>query len=116
MFNDFKPNIPVANPENLLRSMSIEALHDGKRWFPEQYKSVFFTVACLAGEGGEALNLAKKIERGDFTWTDPEIQQKLREEIVDSFTYTLHIAALLDMDLYVEYYKKRKFNSERFTK
>jgi NTP pyrophosphatase (non-canonical NTP hydrolase) len=97
-------------------AMCNEAIQDGKRWFPDTGKNLFFMIACMGGEAGEVINIAKKIERGDTTWFDEHIQSQLREEIVDVFTYMLNIVHLLDMDLIEEYYKKRSFNEERFGK
>lgn len=99
---------------NLFHAMAREAVQDGKRWFPETAKNVFFNTASMSGEVGEALNIAKKIERGDTTWFNEEVQAAFREEIADAFTYMLEIVGLLQMDLIGEYYKKREFNEKRF--
>lgn len=97
-----------------IEHMAAEAVQDGKRWFPDTAKSVFFNTASMAGEVGEALNIAKKIERGDTTWFDGDTQAAFREEIVDTFTYMLEIVGLLGMDLIFEYYQKRARNEKRF--
>lgn len=99
---------------NGLKAMSHQAVQDGKRWFPGTGKNLFFLIACMGGEAGEVINIAKKIERGDTTYFDEHTQHNLHEEIVDVFTYMLNIVHLLDMDLIEEYYKKRAFNEERF--
>lgn len=109
------PTIPGrVNIAEGVTAMCQEAVQDGKRWFPGTGKNLFFLIACMSGEAGEAVNIAKKIERGDTTWFDEHVQHHLREEIVDTFTYMLEIVGLLGMDLIEEYYSKRAFNEERF--
>lgn len=98
----------------LVKKMQEEAVGDGKRWFPDTAKSVFFNIASMMGEAGEAFNAAKKIERGDTSWLDPEQREAVLEEIADCFTYMLEAVGLLGGNLITEYYKKRAFNERRF--
>jgi len=118
VFSESKPDkasdFQINTAQLILSEMASQAIADGKRWFPDTGKNLFFMIACMGGEAGEAINIAKKIERGDTTYFDKHIQHDLREEIVDVFTYMLNVVHLLDMDLIEEYYKKRTFNEERF--
>ena len=71
-----------------------------------------FTMLALSGEVGEASNLAKKIWRGDFPYS--EKHEELCAEAVDIFAYLLKLAYQLDFDLESEYLKKMKYNEKRF--
>ena len=52
--------------------------------------------ACL-GELGEAANIIKKLDRGDFTLDD--VRQDLADELSDAFTYLDHLAFHAGIDL-----------------
>lgn len=93
--------------------MAQVANRDSHRWFPATANNLFFTAACMAAEGGEAVNAIKKWVREDRAAT-PEEWEKAKEEIVDTFTYLLDASALMDFDLQVEYNKKRAINEARF--
>lgn len=93
--------------------MQEEAGKDSKRWFPDTAKNVFFMAACMQAEAGEAVNIAKKIERGDMTWLD-DVRGKFAEEVIDAFTYMLATFDLIGLNLIEEYYKKRAINERRF--
>jgi NTP pyrophosphatase (non-canonical NTP hydrolase) len=91
-----------------------QALEDSERWFPSTASNPFFVAACVAGEIGEVLNLLKKVERGSHDWT-PEMKSDVEEEVADVFTYLLHLAGTLNMDLEARYYEKREANDIRFS-
>jgi NTP pyrophosphatase (non-canonical NTP hydrolase) len=94
--------------------MQAEATADSKRWFPATSKNVFFIAAAMMAEAGEAVNIAKKIERGDVSWLD-DVRENFAEEVADVFTYMLTLCDLIGVNLIEEYYKKRMRNERRFT-
>jgi NTP pyrophosphatase (non-canonical NTP hydrolase) len=98
----------------LIDRMQNEANGDSKRWFPDTARNVFYLVACMQAEAGEAVNIAKKIERGDTSWLDKDVQDRFAEEIADAFTYMLALMGLINRNLIEEYYKKRVENERRF--
>lgn len=76
----------------------------------------FLTIA-LNGEAGEFSNLVKKLLReAGATKVVPEFSsnQRLREELVDVFIYTIILAyQVFGMDLEAEYLKKLAANEEK---
>jgi NTP pyrophosphatase (non-canonical NTP hydrolase) len=88
---------------------------DSKRWFPGKAQELPNLVLCLAGEVGEVANLVKKHVRGSMSHED--MMQELPEEVVDVLIYLLNLMgheAFKDVDWMDLWYKKRKFNEERF--
>ncbi len=63
----------------------------------------------LLGEIGEFANEVKKCSR-DGTFRE----EKLKEELTDSFIFLLKISKTLKMNLREEYFKKMRVNEERF--
>ena len=100
---------------NLLEQLVEQAQRDSKDWFGDTttVDDLGFHALALCGETGEFANLVKKIERGTSSYE--EVQQLLREELIDVFTYMLNIAGILEMDVLQEYTKKRTINQNRFT-
>jgi NTP pyrophosphatase (non-canonical NTP hydrolase) len=87
-----------------------------------QERAPFFPSACqgwilaqwgnaLAGEVGEACNVIKKIDRGDFTLD--EAREDLASELADAFTYLDHIASKAGIDLGAAVIRKFNVVSER---
>jgi NTP pyrophosphatase (non-canonical NTP hydrolase) len=54
---------------------------------------------ATCGELGEAANLIKKIERGDFDLEDPGVREKLGDELCDVLTYLDLLAYRAGIDL-----------------
>lgn len=98
---------------------TFDSKHEGYfRWnskvTDENVELLEFLLLSLAGEVGEAANIAKKIIRGDFSLTDKK--GDLEEEIADIFIYLLKLSYQLDISLEDAYMKKMKKNWERFEK
>jgi NTP pyrophosphatase (non-canonical NTP hydrolase) len=92
-----------------------EADEDSRRWFPETADDLFFIVACIAGEAGEAVNKLKKSYREGRKMTPAE-KHELVMELIDIQTYLFDAYALLGVDPERAYYQKRAFNEQRFGK
>jgi len=75
----------------------------------EKIKNLYMTVTHMLGEFGEFANIVKKCHR-DNEWHE----DKLKEELVDTFIFLLKISMTLNMDIKEEYFKKMKINEERF--
>lgn len=87
------------------------AVEDSERWFPDSQGLAFLTLA-MAGEVGEVANLVKKVARGTHAFG--EVENDLKEEVVDVFIYLMCLAGVLEMDLEELYHVKRAKNEERF--
>lgn len=77
--------------------MSIQQANGVK--FHAHEERLRFLVMAMAGEAGEAANIAKKIWRGDKT---PGLHEKLHKEIADTANYAFMIAAHEHMNLLEE--------------
>ena len=66
---------------------------DGSDWLLSQWCN------AVCGELGEAANLIKKIERGDFTHYEGEVKDALAEELADIVTYLDLLAYRAGVDL-----------------
>jgi NTP pyrophosphatase (non-canonical NTP hydrolase) len=88
------------------------AVADSKRWFGnyDHFDMPYFVMA-MAGEAGEACNVAKKILRDGHT---DQAMEDLKFEIVDTFIYCLLAAEHLNFDLEHYYGRKRERNEGRF--
>ena len=64
---------------------------------------------AMAGEVGEACNIAKKIDRGDFDGLPNEAKQLLAEELADVVCYADLAATRMGIDLGEAV--RRKFNA-----
>lgn len=58
-----------------------ESFPSCKKWTIKEW------TLAICGEAGELANFLKKIERGDFSITDPEVNKKMRKELADIITY-----------------------------
>ncbi len=85
---------------------------DGQEWFPHLDHNISHTSLGLCGEVGEIANMVKKYERASLTFE--YLQKKVPEEIVGSIVYLLKLASQLDMDVEMEYDRKREYNKHRF--
>lgn len=98
-----------------LGEMAKEAQEDGKRWFPETGNDIFFMTACMAAEGGEAVNKLKKVFReGNLRKMTPVERHEYIMELVDVQTYLLNCFAIVGADPERAYYMKRAENEKRF--
>ncbi len=64
---------------NLVRQKEVKIYQPSKKWIPAQYMN------ALIGEIGEAANLIKKFDRGDFTME--EGRQRIADELADAQCY-----------------------------
>src|SRR3989338_3660544 len=73
---------------------------------------LLFNSVALAGEVGELANVVKKRHRKKLcslktdNIAEEEYKEKIKDEIVDVFVYTLILSNLFEIDLEHEYYKK----------
>ncbi len=100
-----------------LVELSNQCLDDSERWFGDSHcsKSIPHHTLAMCGEAGEFANVVKKIERGSLKLGDASTRLMLAEELADTFTYMLNIAALLGIDLEATYHHVRAQNERRFT-
>jgi NTP pyrophosphatase (non-canonical NTP hydrolase) len=85
----------------------------------EKIKHLQYGTIALAGEVGEFANTVKKILREfNFSKKIPKKEyEKLKEEVIDIFIYTIKLAdQILEVDVEKEYFKKMKMNEKRFEK
>lgn len=99
------------------RQQEFDTKHKGKfEWSekigPENLQMLQFLILSVLGELGELANIVKKIERGDFTFSEKE--SDISEEIVDIFIYTIKMCNQLGIDLEDGFLKKLQKNWERF--
>lgn len=107
--------------------MTIDQIIEMQKNFDKQHKGNFnwdqkitdknieileYLLLCMIGEFGETSNIIKKVLRGDFILD--EVRDKLSEEVVDIFIYTLKLAYQLDIDIEKSYLKKMDINKMRF--
>ncbi len=91
-------------------------------WKIEDYEDFLdrleYLVVALTGEVGEFANIVKKMRREYMHLSNKrsDYMDKLREELVDIFIYTVITANLLDMDIEEEFLKKLEYNRRRFKK
>ncbi len=64
---------------NLQRQQEVKLYQPGKKWIPAQWMN------ALIGEIGEAANLIKKFDRGDFTME--EGRERIADELADAQCY-----------------------------
>lgn len=95
-----------------LGDMIEQCLEDSDRWFPETSGDITFLVLAMMGEAGEAANLVKKVWRESHTWE--QVDDALKEEIVDVLIYLCNLMGALRMDPFEIYNKKRAYNVSRF--
>lgn len=69
-------------------------------------------IISLIGEIGEAANIVKKINRGDFKLSD--VKEQLSEEVIDILIYTIKLIYQLDIDVEKLYNDKMEYNRNRF--
>ncbi len=75
-------------------------------------EKLLYLSTALAGEVGELANIIKKRHRKKIhglaidNLKEEEYTQKIKEEIVDVFIYTIIFCNSLNIDLEQEYYKK----------
>lgn len=81
---------------NTLRSGNIDRQEDVPSWAQNTWRLSAWSNACL-GELGEAANIIKKIERGDFTLE--EARPALAKEFADVVTYLDILAARAGVNL-----------------
>jgi NTP pyrophosphatase (non-canonical NTP hydrolase) len=96
-----------------LAEMAKEADEDSRRWFPDTANDLFFLTACMAAEGGEAVNKLKKAQREGRKMTPVE-KHEFVMELIDVQTYLLDCFALVGVDPERAYYQKRTENERRF--
>lgn len=95
-----------------IKDITDQCLSDSEEWFPSVATSLQHHCLALAGEVGELCNVVKKIERGSID--EESARQCLVDETADVFIYLCNIAAVLGIDLEVEYDRKRAYNARRF--
>jgi NTP pyrophosphatase (non-canonical NTP hydrolase) len=95
-----------------LRDLIEECMNDSMDFFPEVAHDLQFMALALCGETGELANLVKKVVRGSHRYT--ELEEKIKEEAIDSFIYLLIIFGLTGVDPIEEYRVKRGNNVNRF--
>ena len=96
---------------------NFDSQHKGKfHWdekiSEEHLEMLNFLMIALMGEVGEAANIVKKINRGDFSLLDQK--DYIEEEVVDIFIYVIKLAYQLDMDIEQAYINKMEKNTDRF--
>jgi len=102
----------IFDREGVLARLATQCILDSQRWFPGHTHDIGYHVLALCGETGELANKVKKVIRGDRTMK--EGHRDIAEELTDVFIYTMNLVALLNIDLVMEYRKKRVINEERF--
>lgn len=85
----------------------------------EMYNQLTKDLVGLYGEIGEFSNIVKKIniklERKEkYKLSLDDAENRLREELIDSFIYILRIAAILNIDIEKEVLKKMQANDKRY--
>ncbi len=81
---------------NTLRAANVQRRSEVPRFRNKDWKLSGWTNAIL-GELGEAANIIKKVERGDFPLA--VVRQKLADELADVQCYLDILAAEADIDL-----------------
>lgn len=85
----------------MLNELAETCLANSKRWFPAMHTATWDQVTHmtlgLAGEAGEVANLVKKVNRGSDHLS--RMRPDLALELADVLTYTLNLAACLNIDL-----------------
>lgn len=102
---------------DVMSSMVLNGMRDAsheasKAWFPQTADSLDHHVLAMCGEAGEVANVVKKLQRGSFD--EATARELLKGELADVFIYLLNCAAILEIDLAEEYFKKQQFNLGRF--
>ena len=95
-----------------IREIIMQCQEDSENMFPATAMDISYHTLSLAGEVGEFCNELKKVARGSQSMQ--EAYPRLSDELVDVFIYVCTIAAVLKIDLGVEYDIKRGFNLRRF--
>lgn len=97
------------------------AKRHGWEWEVDDEKAMWERIKYLAiainGEAGEFANVIKKVLREDFPvgkLPDKERMDKLKDEVVDIFIYTVLLSIALKMDLEAEHEKKLGLNEQKF--
>lgn len=70
-------------------------------------------AGAMAGEAGEAANIAKKMRRGDYTGREAAGIAALADEIADVVCYAVLLAARVDVDLASAIRKKFNKSSDK---
>lgn len=108
-----------AGHDDQIRELQAQADIDSKAWFPALHRRnkktrLIHMALGLGEEAGEVLGVLKKWNRREA----PEIanldRDALGAECADVLIYLMHIAAIAEIDLSREYWKKREFNAKRF--
>jgi NTP pyrophosphatase (non-canonical NTP hydrolase) len=95
-----------------LKELADQCYEDSQRWFPETADDVFFMVASMMGEAGEAFNEVKKTYRLSHNFS--EQKDKILEECADTMVYMLNIFGMLGEDPQAWYDKVHTKNEARF--
>jgi NTP pyrophosphatase (non-canonical NTP hydrolase) len=95
-----------------LRDLAIQCNEDSHVWFPKTADNVFYMAACMAGEAGETVNEAKKVERGSVSMD--EAREKILEEAADTLVYCMGMFGMLGADPEWWYNRVRNKNIMRF--
>lgn len=83
----------------------------------ETLERLKYVAIAIAGESGEFANIVKKALRENFPdgkLPDKERMAKLKDELADIFIYTILASMVLKMDLEEEYFKKMKYNEQKY--
>jgi hypothetical protein len=99
---------------NQLQELALQCNADSHEWFPATADDLFYHVASMDGEAGEAINAAKKFRRGSANFD--EMRNKVLEEVTDTLVYAMNIYALLQGDPQWWFDEVRKKNVARFGK
>lgn len=92
---------------------------NSERWFPAIHATdapipiwLFYSIG-ISSEGGEQLDVSKKVCRFGKTPTDAEVA-RLSDELSDVFTYLMLLCDELDIDIVSAYQLKAAFNEARW--
>ena len=86
-----------------------------RKW--ESFDDPYDLAAALSVEAAEILELLlwqKNVDVKKLITEEPELKQKLAEEIADTFSYLLILARSLNLDLTESFFMKMEKNKARF--
>lgn len=78
----------------------------------QQTQPLLYIALALAGEVGEIANIVKKLERGDYTYS--QAMMLLEDEAADVLIYLLKLSYQTRIDLEQAFVAKLHKNRERF--